>query len=90
MSKQAVKVYKTSIIPEGGRMEPLRDHKMIATSLQVEVVHIIVFLAVISFIFGGLWKAATASAKKQADLQAKTKGRAKEKSTNEGIVGTPA
>lgn len=87
MSKQAVKVYKTSIIPEGGRMEPLRDHKMIATSLQVEVVHIIVFLAVISFIFGGLWKAA-----KNADVEAKTKGRAKanEKSSNEGIVGTPA
>ncbi len=58
MSQAKVKVYPTSIIPTGGKIEPIRDHKMVASSVHVEVTHILLFFIVITFIFGGLWKAA--------------------------------
>ena len=59
----AIKVYETSIVPPGGRIEPIRSHKTIASSTQIEVLHIAVFVAVLFFIFGGLWKAAKATKK---------------------------
>jgi len=59
----AIKVYETSIVPPGGRIEPIRSHKTIASSTQIEVLHIAVFVGVLFFIFGGLWKAAKATKK---------------------------
>lgn len=70
------KVYKTSIVPDGGRIEPLRDHKTIASSFQIEVLHIAVFVGVLFFIFGGLWKAATKKASVPAGSLAEAKARA--------------
>lgn len=62
----ATKVYETSIVPPGGRIEPLRTHKTIASVTQIEVLHIAVFVGILFFIFGGLWKAATATKKSAA------------------------
>jgi hypothetical protein len=61
---KAIKIYPTSIIPQGSKIEPLRDHKLIASSMSIEVLHIAVFVAVIAFIFGGLWKSATRTTSK--------------------------
>ena len=52
-------IHKTSIIPAGGHIEPIRSHKTIATSGQIELLHIAVFITVLFSIFGGLWKAAS-------------------------------
>jgi len=53
-----VKVYKTSIVPKGETMVPARPAGIVATSMQIEVVHIGVFILVFFCIFGGIWKAA--------------------------------
>ncbi len=58
-----VKVYPTSIV-SSAPLEPVRDAKYIAPSVVVEVLHIVVFAILISFIFGKAWKFAVGSEKK--------------------------
>ena len=69
------KVYKTSIVPEGSVIEPVRDHKMIASTTAIEVLHVLVFFAIIAFIFGGLWKAATKKKEVLVDMMATEKAK---------------
>ncbi|MCO4794849.1 MAG: hypothetical protein KC493_14110 [Bacteriovoracaceae bacterium] len=58
-----VKVYPTSIV-SSTPLEPVRDAKYVASSTVVEVLHIIVFVILISFVFGKAWKVATRAEKK--------------------------
>jgi hypothetical protein len=58
-----VKVYPTSIV-SSAPLEPIRDAKYVASSTVVEVVHIITFALVLSFIFGKAWKFAVRNEKK--------------------------
>jgi hypothetical protein len=60
-----VKVYETSIVPKGEVMVPARTHEMVATSLQIEVVHILVFFIILFAIFAGLWKSAVLAEKEE-------------------------
>lgn len=50
-------VYPTSILPDGAALEPLREAKIVATSMQIEVFHILCFLVIISMILGTSWYA---------------------------------
>lgn len=50
-------VYPTSILPEGAALEPLREAKFVATSMQIEVFHILCFLVILSMILGSSWYA---------------------------------
>jgi hypothetical protein len=54
------KVYKTSIVPETGFLQPIRNQDAIASSMQIEVFHVLTFVCVFAFIFAGIWKAAVA------------------------------
>lgn len=62
-----VKIYATSIVTSDP-LEPIRDTKVIASSTVVEVLHVLVFVILISFIFGKAWKVAT-----EADRKAKAR-----------------
>lgn len=55
-------VHKTSIVPKGGVMEPLRPTKSAMSSLGIEVIHIAVFLLVLVFLFGGILKSVKSKA----------------------------
>ena len=50
--------YPTSIEVPGEPIEQIRDAKFTASSMQIEVLHIIVFVGLLAFIFGKAWKAA--------------------------------
>ena len=56
--------YPSSIEVPGDPFQPIRDAKFKATSSQIEVLHVIVFLGVLAFIFGKSWKLAQALQKK--------------------------
>ncbi len=73
MSNENVKVYETSIVPKGEVMVPARNHEMVATSLQIEIVHILVFFIILFAIFAGLWKAAV-KAEKDEENRANSTG----------------
>lgn len=60
MSTSTVKVYETSIIPAGSQIEPVREAKNVASSMTIEVFHILCFLGVFAFIFASIWKRAVA------------------------------
>ena len=67
-------VYPSSIVPEGSALEPLRDAKIILSSLQIEVLHIISFVIILSMIMGTSWYAlylVRKSAQKKAPAAAK-------------------
>lgn len=64
-SNQNVKVYETSIIPKGEKIEPLRPTKMLASNTSIEVVHIIITLGVLVFLFASSWKKAVAKEAKR-------------------------
>lgn len=68
-----VKVYETSIVPKGEKMVPARSHEMIASSLQIEVIHIIMFFIILFGIFAGLWKSAV-QAEKEEENRANSTG----------------
>jgi len=68
---KAIKVYPSSIVPAGQKLEPVRDAKFIASSFSVELVHIIVFVTLITVIFGGLWKVAQTLGIKKEKAKAK-------------------
>ncbi|MDD0853587.1 hypothetical protein HBN50_10780 [Halobacteriovorax sp. GB3] len=63
---KTVKVYPTSIVPKGEKLEPVRTAKYTASSLQVEVFHIGCFVVIFAFIFAGIWKAALRAEKAEA------------------------
>lgn len=48
-------VYPTSIVPEGSALEPLRDTKILLSSMQIEIVHIACFLFIMFCIFAASW-----------------------------------
>lgn len=50
---------KTSIVPAGGRIEPLREHETTLTTIQIDIVHIAIFLSVIFIFFAKPWKEAS-------------------------------
>ena len=58
MSTQTPKVFKTSIVPDNSWLYPVRNQEMIASSLFIEVFHVMCFAATFAFIFAGIWKAA--------------------------------
>lgn len=60
MSTSTVKVYETSIIPPGSQIEPVREAKNVASSMTIEVFHVLCFLGVFAFIFAGIWRRAVA------------------------------
>jgi hypothetical protein len=62
---EATKVFKTSIVPAGESLEPVRTAKLTANSLTIEVFHVACFLVVFSFIFAGLWKRAVRAEKEE-------------------------
>jgi hypothetical protein len=53
------KVYKTSIVPQGEEMVPARKNETIATSMQIEVIHVAIFVFVLYAMFAGIWKSAS-------------------------------
>ena len=53
------KVYKTSIVPQGEELVPARKNETTATSLQIEVVHVAIFVFVLWCMFAGIWKQAS-------------------------------
>ena len=57
-AKKTIKVYETSIVAPGNKMEPVREAKLQATTMQIEVLHFAIFMCVIGFLFGGMWRAA--------------------------------
>jgi hypothetical protein len=66
------KVYETSIVPKGETMVPARPQGFVATSGQIEVLHIGVFILVFFCIFGGIWKAAIQSEKDEENRASST------------------
>lgn len=50
--------YPTSIAVPGEPLEQIRDAKFIASNVQIEVLHIMVFVGLLAFIFGKAWKVA--------------------------------
>ena len=60
MNAQVAKVFKSSIVPTGEALEPVRTAKYIASSMTIEVIHILCFIAVFAAIFAGIWKKAVA------------------------------
>jgi len=50
------KVYKTSIIPAGEKLETLGQNQAQASSFSIEIIHIVFFVGIILFIFKTLWK----------------------------------
>jgi hypothetical protein len=62
------KQYKTSIVPQGEEMVPARKNETIASSLQIEVLHIGIFVFILYAMFAGIWKAA---AKQERDEENK-------------------
>ncbi|OUR99829.1 hypothetical protein A9Q84_02030 [Halobacteriovorax marinus] len=60
-----IKVYETSIVPKGEELAPVRPSGYVATSMQIEVLHVIVFVFLFFAIFGGIWKLATQNEKKE-------------------------
>lgn len=48
-------VYPTSIVPEGSALEPLRDTKILLSSMQIEVIHIACFIFIMFCILGASW-----------------------------------
>lgn len=60
MNGQTNKVYKTSIVPAGEALEPVRTAKYVANSITIEVFHVACFIGVFAFIFAGIWKKALA------------------------------
>jgi hypothetical protein len=67
------KVYKTSIVPQGETLVPARKDQMTATSMQIEVVHVAIFVFVLYAMFIGIWKAA-AKTEKDAENKAAASG----------------
>ncbi|WP_127713988.1 hypothetical protein [Halobacteriovorax sp. HLS] len=72
MSEQT-KIYKTSIVPENGHLVLARKNETIATSLQIEIVHIAIFALVLFCMFIGIWKAA-GKAERDAENKASASG----------------
>ncbi len=73
------KVFSTSIIPtgKGSMMEPIRDAKIVAPLAAIEIVHVMIFITIITVLFGGTWKMASRLAgqvKKPAPLRKQVKG----------------
>ena len=64
MSQSNVKVFKSSIVPAGETIEPLRSSKAI-DSLTIELFHIACFLVIFSFLFAGLWRRAVKMEKRE-------------------------
>ncbi len=67
------KQYKTSIVPQGEEMVPARKNETIASSMQIEVLHIGIFIFILYCMFAGIWKAA-AKAEKDEDNKASSAG----------------
>ena len=65
MTASTPKVFKTSIVPDNSFLHPVRNQDAIATSIQIEVFHVLCFAAVFAFIFAGIWKAAVAMDKRE-------------------------
>ncbi len=65
MNTSTTKVFKTSIVPDNSFLHPVRNQDAIATSIQIEVFHVLGFAAVFAFIFAGIWKAAVAMDKRE-------------------------
>lgn len=67
-------VYPTSIVPEGSALEPLREAKVVLSSMQIEVFHIACFFAIMFCIFAASWfalkKVSASEAKKAAPVPA--------------------
>ena len=72
MNASATKVYKTSIVPDNSFLHPVRNHDAIATSLQIEVFHVLCFVGVFASIFAGIWKTAVAIDKREKAAQTAT------------------
>lgn len=47
--------YPSSIVPAGSALEPAREPIYVLSSMQVEVIHVISFVIVLSMIMGASW-----------------------------------
>lgn len=61
------KVYETSIVPKGEMLEPVRETAYVASSLTIEVLHVMTFFVIFAFIFAGIWKAAVRMEKREKE-----------------------
>ncbi len=50
-----VVAYPSSIIPEGSALEPLREAKVVLSSMEIEVFHIFCFIVIMFCLLGSSW-----------------------------------
>ena len=56
VNADGIKIYPTSFLPVKSLMEPSRIPTAKMTGFQIEVVHVIIFFALIYVLFVGMWK----------------------------------
>lgn len=56
MTASGIKVYPTSFVPAKAYMEPSRIPTAKLSGLEIEVVHVIIFVLLTVFLFIGMWK----------------------------------
>lgn len=59
VNAQGIKIYPTSFLPEKASIEPVRGPTTQLTNLQIEAIHIGIFIAIILVLFGTRWRKKT-------------------------------
>lgn len=56
VTAEGIKIYPTSFLTTKSKMEPSRVPTEQLSNIQIEVIHIIIFLALTVFLFISMWK----------------------------------
>lgn len=56
VNADGIKVYPTSFIPTKAKMEESRIPTAKMSGLEIEISHVIIFVALVVFLFIGMWK----------------------------------
>lgn len=55
-TEAGLKIYPTSFLPEKSLMEPSRIPTAKMSGFEIEVIHVVIFIGLIFFLFLGMWK----------------------------------
>lgn len=56
VNERGVTVYPTSFLPTKSIMEPSRIPKTIMSGFHIELIHVVMFFAILYFLFASTWK----------------------------------
>lgn len=55
-TEAGLRIFPTSFLPEKSLMEPSRIPTAKMTGFEIEVIHVVIFIAMTFFLFYGIWK----------------------------------